>query len=653
MRKLLSLIFTVVVVIIGAALAAPFLISTDAIKATLIEQVETATGRTMKIDGALQLKFFPVASVVAENVTLSNPKESGDTNPMMTLGVLRADVAVMPLLSRNVVINHFILDKADIRLRVYANGRKNWEFAPVVKVDKAAPAELSPKAGGDSSQAMSMLSNINLNQVSLQNSHVSLVDDTKKSKLDIKDINTNISMASVNAPIKMSGNIVWLDKKVDLKMQLSTLQAILTNKPADVDLDINTDVIKVSANGKYHNDGFTGKTAVDSSSLKSVMAWLQPASKPLDMSAPLAFKTSGDVQCNATLCVIDQLSIVLDKIDAKGKLKLAMGGKPNINLALDINELDFNPYLPTEKKAENNSFLVSNAFADAGRWSGTPIDLSGLKAMDLNAVIHTSGIKFKNIIIGKSTLNTKINNGKLIADVVDAQLYEGNGSVLISADANSNSIASRAALKNIQLESLLKDTMDMDRLTGKANLDYSITSQGGSQAAIVNNLAGSGQIKLTEGSIQRVNMLDLLRNLKGGAQGDGKATAFSSMGGTFTINKGVINNQDMAIAMTGMNVAGKGEVNLPAYTINYRLTPQTIGKAQDGKSTEGLSVPVLISGSLDNPNFQPDAQALIQDMLNDPKKLKEQLKNNQREIKEQLKDPKEAVKNLKGLLQGL
>jgi AsmA protein len=125
------------------------------------------------------------------------------------------------------------------------------------------------------------------------------------------------------------------------------------------------------------------------------------------------------------------------------------------------------------------------------------------------------------------------------------------------------------------------------------------------------------------------------------------------MGGTFTINKGVINNQDLKLLMTGMTASGKGDINLPDYTINYRLTPQTVGKGQDGSTSAGLGVPVLIQGSLDAPSFKPDVGSLIQNAINNPKELKEQLKNNERSIKEQLKNPKDSVKNLKGLLRGL
>ena len=101
--------------------------------------------------------------------------------------------------------------------------------------------------------------------------------------------------------------------------------------------------------------------------------------------------------------------------------------------------------------------------------------------------------------------------------------------------------------------------------------------------------------------------------------------------------------------MTGMNVTGKGDINLPAYTINYRLTPQAAGKGQDGKAAGGLSVPVVISGSLDNPQFMPDVGSAIQNVLKDPT----QLKNTERSVKDAFKNPKDATKNLKGLLNGL
>ena len=190
----------------------------------------------------------------------------------------------------------------------------------------------------------------------------------------------------------------------------------------------------------------------------------------------------------------------------------------------------------------------------------------------------------------------------------------------------------------------------MDRLTGKLNLELNITSRGEDQQAIISELAGHGKLALSDGTIKRVNILDMFSSLQGGGS---QLTTFSEMGGTFTITKGIVSNQDLKLQMTTLMASGAGDINLPAYTINYRLTPQVMGKAQNGTATGGVGIPVLIQGSLNDPKIGPDAASLLQNAINDPKQFREQLKNNERSAKEAVKNPKEVLKNLKGLFKGL
>jgi AsmA protein len=122
------------------------------------------------------------------------------------------------------------------------------------------------------------------------------------------------------------------------------------------------------------------------------------------------------------------------------------------------------------------------------------------------------------------------------------------------------------------------------------------------------------------------------------------------MTGSFAITNGTLSNHDLTMEAAPLHLTGQGDIDLINRMIDYKLTPQIISKAQ-GATKEGLSVPILIKGSLDHPLYQPDVAAVVQDAIQDPKKLREQLKNSRETIKEQLKSP-DGLKNLKGLLKG-
>src|SRR5262249_14932635 len=162
-----------------------------------------------------------------------------------------------------------------------------------------------------------------------------------------------------------------------------------------------------------------------------------------------------------------------------------------------------------------------------------------------------------------------------------------------------------------------------------------------SERALVSSLTGNGQFALANGAIEGVDLASLILKKSGGAQ----KTPITDMKGTFTIAQGIVSNKDLVMNMPTLNVSGQGDVNLPAYTINYRLMPQMVQAAgtAGGTAKQGVAVPVIIEGNLDNPAFRPDLNAIVQDALKDPKAFKEQLKNSRESLKDQIKNPKDAV----------
>jgi hypothetical protein len=73
-------------------------------------------------------------------------------------------------------------------------------------------------------------------------------------------------------------------------------------------------------------------------------------------------------------------------------------------------------------------------------------------------------------------------------------------------------------------------------------------------------------------------------------------------------------------------------------------------QGQGGKEKQGIMVPVIVEGSLQNPSFRPDLAAAAQDALRDPQKIKDTVKA----VKDQIKGDglKNTVKDVKGLLKG-
>ncbi len=129
MKKFLLIVLGLVVLLIGVALALPFIIPTETYKQQLTAQVERATGRQLSIQGPLHLSLLPSVGLKAENVRFANAPGAADPD-MARLKALEVELKVWPLLHGAVEVARFVLVEPEIHLEVAKDGRPNWQFGP-------------------------------------------------------------------------------------------------------------------------------------------------------------------------------------------------------------------------------------------------------------------------------------------------------------------------------------------------------------------------------------------------------------------------------------------------------------------------------------------------------------------------------------------
>jgi uncharacterized protein involved in outer membrane biogenesis len=113
--------FAVAVMVIGAAKS----LDTARIKAFLTVQVKAATGRDLTIAGALRLKVGLVPVLIAEGVSLAN-RPGGSRTEMIRVDRVEAELALLPLLKREIRVVRVIVSAPDILLETDRHGNGNW-----------------------------------------------------------------------------------------------------------------------------------------------------------------------------------------------------------------------------------------------------------------------------------------------------------------------------------------------------------------------------------------------------------------------------------------------------------------------------------------------------------------------------------------------
>jgi len=211
---------------------------------------------------------------------------------------------------------------------------------------------------------------------------------------------------------------------------------------------------------------------------------------------------------------------------------------------------------------------------------------------------------------------------------LSASLYQGKLAGAASVNANGNRVALKGDLGGVAIGPLLHDALNNDLLEGRGNLALDVQAAGVTVSAMKKALAGNAKLSLRDGALKGINLTEALRKARALAgrpvadQGSsrGERTDFSEIDASFVIKNGVAHNDDLSGKSPLLRLAGSGDVNIGADSIDYvaRVSVVETAGGQGGKELaelRGVTVPVKISGPLAAPRFRVDLGATVRDTV--------------------------------------
>jgi len=257
-----------------------------------------------------------------------------------------------------------------------------------------------------------------------------------------------------------------------------------------------------------------------------------------------------------------------------------------------------------------------------------PIDLSGLKGLNLKGDLKIDQVVASNVKLEKVHLGVKAAGGKVDAEPLTADLYQGKLNGAASVNANTNQFALKADLPGVALGPLLKDALNNDMLEGKGNVALDLQTAGNTVTAMKKALAGNAKLSLRDGGLKGINLNEVMRKLKKeSAPSSSQRTDLTDLSASFVIKNGVAHNDDLSAKSPVLRLSGAGDVNIGANEIDYLAKVSSAASSSGGKA-----LPVKIHGTLDAPKFDPDFGALAKDVL------KEQAEKGADKLRERAKD---------------
>lgn len=623
MRWLLRIVFILIsltVLLVGAL----FLLPADRIAGLAADQIKSTTGRDVRFEGRFKPSLWPQVGLSTDGFAISNTDWS-ETDDMVSAKALSVGLDLMSLIGGEVRVSQLELIEPIILLEKSADGQVNWALEGA---EDAGAISAPQDTGGSSDVAVA------IDNAIISGGTVRFVDHAAGTETLIAGVNANLTLPEFSGPADLSMEALVNGQSVRAILSIGSFEGFLNGSIAPLKTALRIGEAKVDFEGRAGLSPVAAEGTLDAD-LSDIRALAAAAGQPapsLPAGVGRVVKAKGQVTYAPEGSVhLRDAILTLDSNVLEGSADLTLADKPFLSGSFSAGALDFSAFTGGEDEGAGSS--------GGSGWSTEPIDVSGLGALDAEVALAASSVDLGNAKLGRTRILARLMDSRLVLTLQEVLAYEGliTGEVVVNGRSGL-SVGGDVNVASLSTQSLLRDFADYDRLLGKGDFKLKFLGSGGSMNAIMNSLSGSGSLALGQGEIRGFDLAGMLRNLDTGFVGANNKTIFESIGASFTIENGVLQNNDMSFLAPLLTAAGLGKVGLGQQTLDYRVQPTAFtGTGSD----DGFKVPLMITGTWANPKFNIDLEELAKQRLDlDAKKqaLEDKARDELKKVEEKAKE---------------
>lgn len=594
MWRILKFGGVLLIVLVGAVLALPFIIPHDFIAGQLKEAVKAETGRTLTIGEAPKLVFWPDFAVTLKDVRLSNPPGLYE-GQVAQMDELRIRVEVRSLFNRVLDIKELHLVRPQLSLVIDGEGRPNWIMSADGRAEDAG--------GGPAIETGSIA------PVTIEDGDVRFLDERSGKAFMAQNVDMTVTLGSLTGPVSVKGKLTTLGDEMALAFAAKTPGDLATSG-SPVSLTVQSKRLDFAFSGQaLMRDGLAldGTIKAETGSLRDLARWAKvtlpdgPGFGPAKVHGQLAFTPKA--------VKLSKARVTLDGLAAQGDLGLTLAGRPSVTANLGFDVIDVNRYLPPREDTP----------PQAAGWSTALISFASLGAIDGKLKLTANNLVYRDLKTGKIAIDAAVKNGRLDAALSQISLYGGSAQGRLILDGASKVPALQFTLdaKGFDGLRLLKDYAGLERFEGTAGATLNLAGTGRSQLELVSSLKGTAAFSFTNGAIRGIDIEATVKGvaaniLTGWRQGPDAKTPFDGLSASFTVNNGIAATNSLNFVSPVMQVKGGGVIDLPRQALNMKVSPTlTVAEAQ-GFDLAGLAVPIIIKGPWAAPKIYPDIAGILE-----------------------------------------
>ncbi|HYG99719.1 MAG TPA: AsmA family protein [Terriglobales bacterium] len=393
--------------------------------------------------------------------------------------------------------------------------------------------------------------------------------------------------------------------------------------------------LDVRATGPVKNTDamtFNGTGALRNASLKSPT-----------LTQPLQIRNT-DIRFTSNSAVLSNIAASLGSTNATGNMTVRNFAAPNLQFTLNADKVNVAELQQItggasgsspQQRAGDTWSIVPFAHAQDARGGAGKAEPSMLPKMTGKGNLTVGTLQYDQLVMNNVRSGVTLNRGLLTLAPVTAQLYGGQQTGQITANllATPMLVTVATKLNNVQANELLSAVSSIkNTLYGLLVANGDLRFGADSSSNVARSLNGTLALNLTNGRIAGIDLLNQLAAIgkfAGLRKSEQAMTNVAKLSGNFKIADGVAHTNNLQAVIDGGTLAAVGSVDLAKQALDMQMTAVlSRNVTQQAGSIGGLMttalqnnrgetvIPVLVSGTFDNPKFAPDLQAVAQMKLN-------------------------------------
>ena len=503
MKKIAAIIIVAIGLVALGFVALPLLVSSEAVRETMIERARQITGREMQFTGTPEITFYPFLGIELNNVTFRDAYGPKDAPPLLQMPVLNGKLSVTAALSGSIEVTEFHFVRPVFNLSVYETGRTNWAF-PAGKMWRvlSAAKELRAQQAGNETLNVAQLDDIRLGTFTISDGIINYSNALTGAKETVSSLNGTLNWPNIRSSWRFDGNGIWRGDAITGRMNADLPIMLLAGGISKISASLKSEPINLEFTGEANrlSDLFvSGNLNLSSPSLRRMVTFLGGEVEP--GAGFESFSASGSVSGTMLDIQLADSTIQLDGNAYMGNLRFTISeaGKNKLNGTLAADRLDLQPYalLLLDGTNRKTLFTVINQSDADIRVSANTLSFPGLELKEFAGSLIARENEIK-LDVG----NAAFGNG-ILAGAISATGDSEHALLSFSLDGSGLNPVSLPFLKNYSR--LLPD--------GPSNVRARLTSELSEQGALLETMNGNFTIAMPSGSIAGLDFSEVLKTL--------------------------------------------------------------------------------------------------------------------------------------------